>query len=80
MITKPTAYCPLCGSRYGISDIVGDRKPGEAATWYGECDCGAADITVRYGKVVRVIRRDPIDIMYWADEPITEEDLYLQSM
>ena len=54
MITKPNADCPRCRSRYTVFDAIDVSKYAETVTYYAECECGAADITVTRGQVTAI--------------------------
>lgn len=78
MITKPEATCPRCGSRYNVMDAVAVSRHAQTVTYYAECECGAANLTVTRGKVTDITSRNPIDIPDYYDEPATQEyDEYL---
>ena len=74
MISKPKAKCPLCGSKYIVFDAIDVSRHAETVTYYTECECGAANLTVNSGKVTDITRRDPIDIPDWYDEPIGSQE------
>ena len=75
MISKPEANCPLCGRKYTVFDTIDVSRHAETITYYAECECGAANLTVKRGKVTDITRRDPIEGPAWYDEPIgTQED------
>ena len=69
MISKPEAYCPRCGSKYTVLDAIDVGPRAETVTYYCECDCGAADMTVTCGKITGIKTRPPMDIPEYFDEP-----------
>ena len=75
MITLETARCPRCGSKYGLSDSpYFARLHDRDLSYYGECDCGAGELTVRNGEVIRIRPCAP----YEDDSPICFPDPYEQ--
>lgn len=74
MISKSKAKCPLCGSKYIVFDAIDVSRHAETVTYYAECECGAANLTLKSGKVTDITRRDPIDIPDWYDEPIGSQE------
>ena len=59
MISKPRAYCPLCGSTLTAVETVAVAQYAERVTYRCVCDCGESDVTVRNGKIVLVTLRHP---------------------
>ena len=55
MISKPKASCPCCGSKITVLDVIDVSRHAETVTYYGECDCGAANITVSRGQVIGAV-------------------------
>ena len=74
MISKPEANCPLCGSKYNVFDAVDVSRYAQTVTYYAECECGAANLTVKGGKVIEITRRDPIEVPDYYDEPIISQE------
>ena len=74
MISKPEANCPRCGGKYTILDAIDVSRHAETVTYYAECDCGAANITVTHGKVTGITPRAPITVPDYRDEPIGSQD------
>ena len=75
MISKPEANCPRCGSRLTVLDAIDVSRHAETVTYYCECDCGAADITVSRGQIQSIYPRPPVEIPEYEDTPIgTQED------
>ena len=74
MISKPVAYCPRCKSRMTVMDTVNIATHAEAVTYYCECDCGAANLTVSRGKITGIAYRDPIDMPDYFDEPLEPQE------
>ena len=68
MISKPEAYCPRCGSRFTVLDAINVGLHAETVTYYGECDCGAANLTVTHGTITGITPRPPIEIPEYIDE------------
>ena len=59
MISRPRAYCPLCGSTFITVETVAVSRNAERVTYHCICDCGESDVTVRNGKIVLVTLRHP---------------------
>ncbi len=74
MISKPEATCPRCGSRFAVKDPIDVCRHAETVTYYAECDCGAANITVTCGKVTGIVPRDPVELPGYWDEPAGRRD------
>ena len=74
MISKPEANCPRCGGKYTVLDAIDVSRHTETVTYYAECDCGAANITVTRGNVTGITPRDPITVPDYRDEPIGSQD------
>lgn len=68
MISKPEAYCPRCSSRFAVLDAIDVDPHAGTVTYYCECDCGAANMTVTLGKVTDITPRPPIEIPDYIDE------------
>ena len=73
MITKPEATCPRCGSRFNVMDTVDVSEHAQTVTYYAECDCGAANLTVEKGNVTEITPRSPLDVPEYFDEPTPQE-------
>ena len=75
MISKPEAYCPRCGGRFTVLDAIDVGTHAETVTYYGECKCGAANLTVTHGKITDITSRPPIEIPdYTDDEPEGDQE------
>ena len=74
MISKPEANCPRCGGKFTVLDAIDVSRHAETVTYYAECDCGAANITVTRGKVTGITPREPITVPDYRDEPIGSQD------
>lgn len=74
MISKPEANCPRCGGRFTVLDAIDVSRHAETVTYYAECDCGAANITVARGTVTDIMPRPPIQIPDYKDEPLGSQD------
>ena len=70
MISKPEAYCPRCGGKLTVLDTIDVSRHAETVTYYAECGCGAANVTVSRGQVTSIMPRPPIEIPKYTDEPI----------
>ena len=79
MISKPEATCPRCGGRLTVLDAVDVSRHAETVTYYCECDCGAANLTVTRGQVTGITPREPLQVPDWTDDPITEEEYIAQA-
>jgi hypothetical protein len=79
MISKPEATCPRCGGRLTVLDAVDVSRHAETVTYYCECDCGAANLTVTRGQVTGITPREPLQIPDCEDDPITEEEYLAQA-
>ncbi len=76
MISKPEAYCPRCGSKFTVLDPIEVSPHAETVTYYCECDCGAADMTITRGKISSIVARPPMEILEYFDEPEEGEQEY----
>ena len=76
MISRPTAYCPRCSGKYTMLDPIEVNSAAGKVIWYGECDCGAADITLTLGNVTEIISRDPVELPAYWDEPLPPQEEY----
>ena len=75
MITLETARCPHCGSKYGLGGGPYYARPYDRdLSYYGECECGAGELTVRNGEVIRIRPCEPFE----DDGPIDYPDPYEQ--
>ncbi len=68
------AVCPRCVSKYTILDTIDISQQADTVTYYAECDCGAADLVIRNGKIACVTRRDPISVPEYFDEPAGSQE------
>ena len=69
MISKPEAICPRCGSRMTVMDVIDVSKYAETVTWYCECDCGAAHLTLTRGQITGITPCEPLAFPEDTDEP-----------
>ena len=76
MISKPVANCPRCSSKFVVLDAIDVGPRAETVTYYCECDCGAADMTVTCGKITGIEARPPMEIPEYFDEPLEGEQEY----
>ena len=76
MISKPEAYCPRCGGKLTVLDTVNVGPHAETVSYYCECDCGAAILTVTQGTVTGITPRPPIDCPDYMDAPADGEQEY----
>lgn len=67
------AACPRCGSPFSVLDAVSVGGRVDAATYYAECECGAANLTVEKGAVIKITPREPLDEPECFDEPTPQE-------
>ena len=74
MISKPTATCPRCNEKFTMLDAVDVSRHAETVTYYAECSCGAANITVSRGQITGITPREPIEIPEYRDEPLGSQD------
>ena len=74
MISKPNAGCPCCGSKITVLDVIDVSRHAETVTYYGECDCGATNITVSRGQVIAVTLRPPIEVPAWQGRPAGSQE------
>ncbi len=79
MISKPEAKCPRCGGRLTVLDAIDVSRHAETVTYYCECDCGAANLTVTRGQVTGITPREPLQVLDYEDAPITEEEYIAQA-
>lgn len=68
------AVCPRCGSKYTVLDTIDINRYAETVTCYAECDCGAADLVIRGGKIESITLRDPIAVQEYFDEPTGNQE------
>ena len=59
MISRPRAYCPLCGSTLTAVETVKVSQIAERVTYRCVCECGESDVTVKTGKIQSVTLRHP---------------------
>ena len=76
MISKPTANCPKCHGKLTVLDAIDVSLHADTVTYYCECDCGAANMTVRRGEVIRITPCPPIDIPEYFDVPTPDSQEY----
>ncbi len=76
MISKPEAYCLRCRSKLTVLDPIEVGPHAETVTYYCECDCGAADMTITRGEISSIVARPPMDIPEYFDEPPEGEQEY----
>ena len=68
------AVCPRCGGKYTVLDTIDISQQVETITCYAECDCGAADLVIRDGKIACITLRDPITVPECFDEPTGSQE------
>ena len=76
MISKPEENCPRCGSKDTVLDAIDVGPRAETVTYYCECACGAADMTVTHGEIIGIKARPPMEIPEYFDEPPEGEQEY----
>ncbi len=69
MIPKPEASCPRCGGRLTVLDVTDVGSHAETVTWYCECDCGAAHLTLTRGQITDIVPCEPLFFSDRADKP-----------
>ena len=74
MISKPEARCPRCGGKLTVLDAIDVSRHAETVTYYCECDCGAANLTVQSGKITGITLRPPIKVPDYYDEPAGSQE------
>lgn len=74
MIAKPEAFCPRCGGRFTVLDAVAVSRHAETVTYYCECDCGAAEMTVTQGRVTGIVPREPLQVPDDPCEPLGSQE------
>ena len=62
---EPTVFCHGCGERYVLMNPK--HRQNGTTTWYGECSCGAADITETDGHITDIRPCPPIEAPYEED-------------
>ncbi len=55
-------------------DAIDAIQYEETTTCYAECDCGAADLVIKGGKIAHITRRDPITVPECFDEPTGSQE------
>ena len=74
MISRPEATCPRCGSRLTVLFATDVSQYAETVTYYCECECGAASLTVKHGEILNISLRDPIQEPEEDIPEYTQED------
>ena len=69
MISKPEARCLRCGGKFTVLDPIAVGRHAESVTYYAECGCGAAHLTVKHGTVTDILACDPLQITDWTEPP-----------
>ena len=64
MTTQIAARCPRCGSKHIVIGCYDECIDANTVVYYAECDCGAANLTIRDGKVTGIAYRDPDEFDY----------------
>ena len=68
------AVCPRCGSSITVMDAISTSQRTGTITYYGECDCSAASITVIQGRITRITPCQPIQAPDYYDEPTGSQE------